>query len=316
MKLAGVYKALAINAVILTAFLAPFLLPFMLSSTSLYYAKYKSSKERTQAAQSNGFIPFREVVRELYYKRFVNMVQHNSDCFEAYKRLIYKPIANSSCVHSNLEFQKTYSFGSDSTRNHTPSAVKPSYSIIILGDSHAMGWGVSDSEIFTAYLASRGIGSYNLAVSSYGTAREFERLREWSEVYPVKFRDAKSIVIQYHSTDHTENLLYLDKDKNYQLETQKAYAYYASKDSPLTRVNSYGISYYDNTWRELMHPKNFKYLSGKLIFWIRDHLISSFSNVNAHPFNSYPFIEKVVDDDLSGESRATIFWQVVIRNKD
>ncbi|MFP5462523.1 MAG: CidA/LrgA family protein, partial [Gammaproteobacteria bacterium] len=44
--------------------------------------------------------------------------------------------------------------------------------IVVIGDSHAMGWGANDEETFAAQLqALSGRPVYNLGVASYGTAR-------------------------------------------------------------------------------------------------------------------------------------------------
>ncbi|MFN3682223.1 MAG: SGNH/GDSL hydrolase family protein [Nitrospira sp.] len=77
--------------------------------------------------------------------------------------------------------------------------------IIVLGDSQAMGWGVQDHETFAAVLAQDyGFEVVNLAVSSYGTARELLRLqREFS------LQEGDVVVIQYHPNDLGENLAFL-----------------------------------------------------------------------------------------------------------
>ena len=49
--------------------------------------------------------------------------------------------------------------------------------IAVLGDSHAMGWGVNDDETFSAVLEKKiDKPVYNLAVSGYGTIREFNKI--------------------------------------------------------------------------------------------------------------------------------------------
>ena len=60
------------------------------------------------------------------------------------------------------------------------TGIKPSgRGIAIVGDSHAMGWGVNDEETFAAVLqriANRPV--YNLGVGSYATERELIRLEK------------------------------------------------------------------------------------------------------------------------------------------
>ena len=83
------------------------------------------------------------------------------------------------------------------------------YDVIVLGDSQAMGWGVSDKEIFTNVLQSNGKRTLNLSVSSYGTAKELFTLRRWALKNPKSYKDVEFIVIQYEPGDINENLQYL-----------------------------------------------------------------------------------------------------------
>ena len=49
--------------------------------------------------------------------------------------------------------------------------------VIVLGDSHAMGWGVEDYDTFRQCTGLEfGYETVNLGVSSYGTVRELRRL--------------------------------------------------------------------------------------------------------------------------------------------
>jgi hypothetical protein len=74
--------------------------------------------------------------------------------------------------------------------------------IAVLGDSHAMGWGVNDEETFAAELqrlTRRPV--FNLAVSSYGTRRELIRFDRSGLGDRVD-----TVVIQYCENDLDENL--------------------------------------------------------------------------------------------------------------
>jgi hypothetical protein len=112
--------------------------------------------------------------------------------------LIYKP-ANGTCTFDDIEFKTTLSF-TDEGRNTGP---KPDGSgIAIIGDSHAMGWGVNDLETFAAHLQTlSGRPVYNLGVASYGTTRELIRLEKSGVLDKVD-----TVIIQYCNNDKSENL--------------------------------------------------------------------------------------------------------------
>ena len=57
-------------------------------------------------------------------------------------------------------------------------------SILVLGDSIAMGWGVNDYETFS-YLLEKNLKMkvYNLGVSSYGTIREIKMNNPFYSIY-------------------------------------------------------------------------------------------------------------------------------------
>lgn len=112
--------------------------------------------------------------------------------------LIYKP-ANGTCKFDDIEFKTTLTF-TDAGRNTGP---KPGGTgIAIIGDSHAMGWGVNDRETFAAQLqALSGRPVYNLGVASYGTARELIRLEKSGVLDKVD-----TVIIQYCNNDKSENL--------------------------------------------------------------------------------------------------------------
>jgi hypothetical protein len=71
----------------------------------------------------------------------------------------------------------------------------------VIGDSHAMGWGVGDKETFSAHLQAKlGRTVHNLAVSSYGTARALIALERAGVL-----DDVDTIILQYSENDIDEN---------------------------------------------------------------------------------------------------------------
>lgn len=112
--------------------------------------------------------------------------------------VLYKP-SNGSCKFDDIEFKTTLNF-TDEGRNTGP---KPKGTgIAVIGDSHAMGWGVNDDETFSARIQKlTGRPVYNLAVASYGTARELIRLEKSGVLDKVD-----TVIIQYCNNDKSENL--------------------------------------------------------------------------------------------------------------
>ena len=78
--------------------------------------------------------------------------------------------------------------------------------IIVLGDSHAMGWGVQQHEAFPQLLEqASGLKVLNAGIPSYGTARELGLLKR------LDTRRLRYLVIQYCDNDDEENSQYLNK---------------------------------------------------------------------------------------------------------
>jgi hypothetical protein len=122
--------------------------------------------------------------------------------------LIYKP-SNGTCKFDDIEFKTTLNF-TDEGRN---TGAKPGGTgIAVIGDSHAMGWGVNDHETFSAHLQTlSGRPVYNLGVASYGTGRELMRLEKSGVLDKVD-----TVIIQYCNNDKGENL-YFDRASRQEL---------------------------------------------------------------------------------------------------
>lgn len=77
--------------------------------------------------------------------------------------------------------------------------------ILVLGDSPTMGWGVNDDQTYSYLIGlSTPVPIFNLAVWSYGTARELLRARRHPQ-----FKNSKCLLIQYHENDLGENQTFL-----------------------------------------------------------------------------------------------------------
>lgn len=154
--------------------------------------------------------PIRQLARDVY-ERHRSIWQAQSDCIVFDEVLFYKPRPG-LCEFKNVEFSTVLTFDEMGFRQSGLSDEKvrrPTHSrIVVLGDSQAMGWGVQDHETFAAVLAHEyGFEVFNLAVSSYGTARELLRLQK-----EFSLQQDDIVVIQYHPNDLSENLAFQRND--------------------------------------------------------------------------------------------------------
>ena len=99
-------------------------------------------------------ILIKEYQRNFYQKAgLMSIWQANPDCIEFDDKIIFKP-KETTCEFNNLEFKTSLTFDengrySDNYRDITKK------SVVVLGDSHAMGWGVNDNETFNRANAER-----------------------------------------------------------------------------------------------------------------------------------------------------------------
>ena len=123
---------------------------------------------------------------------FVDIWQNKTECISYDEKLIYVPKIG-SCRHKNAEFDTILNF--EKNGRFMPEIINNNENpIIVIGDSHAMGWGVNDDETFSYILQNilkRQV--YNLAVSSYGTVREIIRLNKTNLL-----SNSNILIIQYH----------------------------------------------------------------------------------------------------------------------
>lgn len=144
--------------------------------------------------------------RSLYWQARTDW-QGIPECAQFDPVTLYRPRPG-QCRFRNAEFDTVMRFDFAGARATAGSAANPGLEksavrrAIVLGDSFAMGWGVSDSDAFAAFLASEhNVPAVNLGVSSYGTARELLRLQDWGALAPNDV-----LVIQYCDNDYEENL--------------------------------------------------------------------------------------------------------------
>lgn len=133
----------------------------------------------------------------LYRGGIIRQWQGQRDCVEFDEQLLYKPRLG-KCQFDNAEFRTTMHF---SEEGRGSSAKPEGVGIAVLGDSHAMGWGVDDDETFAARLEKMiGRPVFNLGVSSYATYRELLALEKSKLLDRID-----TIILQYCDNDASEN---------------------------------------------------------------------------------------------------------------
>jgi hypothetical protein len=140
--------------------------------------------------------------RFYYHNGSRNIWQYQDGCVELDNIMIYKPSIG-VCNFDNLEFNTSMTFSKDGRKN-TYSFNSEMPAIAVLGDSHAMGWGVNDDETFSAQLqklTNRRV--FNLAVSSYATERELDSLSNLDQLQNID-----TVIIQYCDNDINSNFHY------------------------------------------------------------------------------------------------------------
>jgi len=138
------------------------------------------------------------VQRDLYMGGLRAIWQNQPDCVSFDEELVYRP-KEGVCRFRNPGFDTTLTFAGR-VRLHAPMPGGRA-GVAVIGDSHAMGWGVNDGETFSARLQERiGRPVFNLGVSSYGTARELIALQRSGLLDAVD-----TVIIQYCDNDLVEN---------------------------------------------------------------------------------------------------------------
>jgi hypothetical protein len=143
---------------------------------------------------------FWDVQRHIYFAGARNIWPAQPACVEFDEQLVYRPRLG-TCRFDNPEFRTVQTFAADGRRT---GPKPPGVGIAVVGDSQGMGWGVNDEETFSAELQRlSGRPVYNLAVSSYGTARELQRLERSGVLNHVD-----TVLIQYCENDLEENVAF------------------------------------------------------------------------------------------------------------
>tara|TARA_Y100000589_G_scaffold326604_1_gene366667 strand:+ start:186 stop:1328 length:1143 start_codon:yes stop_codon:yes gene_type:complete len=264
-------KGIFYNSFLSILFLFPLLLPIIIFYCGLNIA---NSRKMPKNVILKSII---NETREIYFRLNIrDTIQFDSNCFEISRILIYQPKKNSSCLQDNFEFKNEVNFGK--YRNRLDSyGESSSYDVVVLGDSQAMGWGVSDKDIFTNVLQANGYRTLNLSVSSYGTARELFTLKKWVLENPKAYYNVKFVVLQYEPGDLYENIKYLKEpnmiinpvnfDSDWKDWLKKEYSrknlsHIAYKDNPNINIYPYIIKNFYSRKIRTLFGQNWNYFDG------------------------------------------------------
>ena len=163
------------------------------------------------------------------------------ECVEFSAEFLYRPRPG-SCMFENAEFRTVMHFDQHGARMTPDPASQPGSSsarprIVVVGDSHAMGWGVEDHETFTGFLASEfGYATVNLGVSSYSTPRELARIRRDAVLQPDDI-----IVIQYCDNDLKENQAFAETGRNRPYKSSELESLIAYRPTPAKALPIAGL---------------------------------------------------------------------------
>jgi hypothetical protein len=126
-----------------------------------------------------------------------------SECTRYDRDVSYTLIPGVKCRVVNREHTVEYAANRAGVRDSDDSLSSPD--VVVIGDSHAMGWGVRAEESFPKRLQEimhRTV--LNAAMSSFGTVRELRLLERLNLPSP------RTLVIQYSPNDFAENKHYVE----------------------------------------------------------------------------------------------------------
>jgi hypothetical protein len=232
------------------------------------------------------------IQKNLYKKATRTIWQHQIDCVDFDDQLIYKPKIG-ACKFSGPEFNTTLNFSADGRFTGTKPA---GTGIAVIGDSHAMGWGVQDQETFAAELQKlthRPV--YNLGVASYGTVREVLRLEKSGLLDKVD-----TVIIQYMENDRKENergrIASADENRKNFEKITKGKSGFSALLGTVTKAYRFALTApFRDPKARYLKPKDFSRHYPSLMAVLEKHtalrnkrVLIFYSNGNGQPFKAFP----------------------------
>jgi hypothetical protein len=171
--------------------------------------------------------PVRRLIQQVYRHFNRTLIQFDPQCARYDPGLAYT-LKPGTCTFENIEFKNTYRVNRVGVRDEEASLDAPE--VIVLGDSHAMGWGVEQQEALPQLLARKsGRKVLNAAVSSYGTVREMLMLDR------LDTSRLRVLIVQYSDNDLPENRTFRQDGNHLPIASEAQYQnvvrHYASQRS-------------------------------------------------------------------------------------
>ncbi|MEO1436173.1 MAG: hypothetical protein AAFV80_11605 [Bacteroidota bacterium] len=184
----------------------------------------------------------KSALRTYFLQRECNIIQYDSELAK-YDSSLFYVLRPGDHRFRNRRFDTRFQVNSAGYRDHEGDETAPS--IICLGDSHTMGWGVNQGLDFPTLLEGELDATVlNMGVSSYGIVRELKALEQ------VFLDSLDWLVIQYCYNDHYENQTFLNEGRYL----------------PITEEQFYDQACANNR-------KNTKYFPGKHLLHLPDFLL-------------------------------------------
>jgi hypothetical protein len=154
-------------------------------------------------------------LRHFYGDHVKSVIQYIPGCGRYDKELSYT-LNPGNFILEDAEFKTAYIVNSLGVRDGEEALRHPE--VVVLGDSHAMGNGVSQDAAFPQVLKrSSNLSVLNTGVSSYGTVREMHMLRR------IDTSRMRHLVIQYCDNDILENRAFLENGNSLPIMSQASY---------------------------------------------------------------------------------------------
>ena len=166
----------------------------------------------------NGFVESTSIIIRYrnFYEGMLRSVPVYQNALGRYDDKLFYTLKPGKGINSNIEFSNEYNINSQGLRDDESSLDFPE--IIVLGDSHTMGWGVNQDETYANLLEKQtGKKVLNAGIVSYGTAREFLMLKR------LQLDSCKLLVIQYCTNDASENKEFVENDFKLDISSEKVY---------------------------------------------------------------------------------------------
>ncbi|WP_420572414.1 hypothetical protein [Kordia sp.] len=157
-----------------------------------------------------------KIASQNYYMKYGRQIIQYEPAMAMYDETLFYKLKPGIFTFKNREFNVTFKVNSLGVRDDESSLDNPK--IVVLGDSHAMGWGIEQKETFAALLAKETQSKVlNTGISSYGTVREFQLLNQ------IKKDSLQYIVLQYCDNDYPENHSYYQNGNFLNISSKNVY---------------------------------------------------------------------------------------------